>query len=139
MSAIRSTGNRTETALRKHLHAMGFRYRKYAPGLPGRPDIVFPTEKIAVFVDGDYWHGRKVREEGIEAFEAQLKTQNNRSYWLEKMRRNIARDDYVTSSLKELGWTVIRFWESNVKKNIDGTAAQIAAIVREKRIPSRKD
>lgn len=133
MSAIRSTGNKTETALRKALHRMGLRYRKYAPGLPGKPDIVFPTEKVVIFVDGDYWHGRKVREEGFAAFEAQLKTQNNRSYWLEKMRRNITRDDYVTSSLTNDGWTVIRLWESDVKKNIEGTAMGIAEIIRERR------
>jgi DNA mismatch endonuclease (patch repair protein) len=133
MSAIRSTDNRTETALRKALHRMGLRYRKYAKGMLGKPDLIFPTERIAVFVDGDYWHGRKVREEGIGAFNAQLRTTNNRTYWMEKMERNITRDDYVTTTLEQSGWLVLRYWESDVKKDVASYASRIAGIVRERR------
>lgn len=129
MSAIRSTGNRTETALRKALHRQGLRYRKYAPGLAGKPDIVFPTQKIAVFVDGDYWHGRVLREQGLEGLEKRMKTPN-REYWLQKFQRNVARDDYVTSVLEDSGWLVLRFWESDIKNNLAPAVEQIAAAVR---------
>jgi DNA mismatch endonuclease, patch repair protein len=67
MSAIRSSGNRTETAPRRELHRRGLRCKKYAAHLPGRPDIVIPTERIAVFVDGAYWHCRILQEKGPES------------------------------------------------------------------------
>ena len=111
---------------------MGLRYRKYVPGLPGRPDIVFPNGKVAVFVDGDYWHGRVLRERGLEALEERLKTPN-RAYWLSKMQRNVARDDEATRALEELGWTVIRFWEGDIKKEITQAAERVAAVVRQRR------
>src|SRR5215212_10158138 len=82
MSAIRARENRAEVALRKALHAMGLRYRKYRRDLPGCPDFVFPREKIAVFVDGDYWHGRELVERGRTAFIRSLRMPN-RDYWIE--------------------------------------------------------
>ena len=132
MGAIRSTGNRTETALRKALHGMGLRYRKYVPGLPGRPDIVFPNGKVAVFVDGDYWHGRIVREQGAGALYARLKTPN-RPYWLAKIQRNTERDDRVTAALEEEGWKVLRLWESDVKKDVPAAASRVAQVVYARR------
>jgi DNA mismatch endonuclease, patch repair protein len=129
MGAIRSTNNRTETALRKRLHGMGLRYRKYVPGLKGKPDIVFTKSQVAVFVDGDYWHGREILEGGWEKFINRIQTPN-KEYWIQKMQRNIERDQIVTNSLKEAGWTVVRLWESDVKRNIDGAARMIAELVR---------
>ena len=132
MSAIRSSGNRTETELRKTLHRMGFRYRKYVRGLPGRPDIVFPREKVAVFVDGDYWHGRVLREQGPAALEARIKGQN-KEYWMQKFRRNVDRDTYVTNVLRGSGWTVLRFWESELRKDVSSGAEVVAEAVRGRR------
>jgi DNA mismatch endonuclease (patch repair protein) len=132
MSAIRSTNNQTETALRKRLHAMGLRYRKYLVGLPGRPDIVFTRGKVAVFIDGDYWHGRVIIEQGWPTFEARLKTAN-KEYWIQKMRRNIERDQTVTRALEESGWLVVRLWESDVKRNIHETAVMISSLVNSRR------
>src|SRR5579862_3298439 len=98
MSAIRSSGNKTETALRKALHKVGLRYRKYRADLPGRPDLVFMQAKVAVFVDGDFWHGRVLIEDGLAALKARLRTPN-RAYWLSKLQRRVARDREITKLL----------------------------------------
>jgi DNA mismatch endonuclease (patch repair protein) len=132
MSAIRSKENRTETALRKSLHANGLRYRKYVSGLIGRPDIIFPKEKVAVFVDGDYWHGRIVRERGISALLSYY-TAKQQPYWVGKISRNVARDDKVTETLQSLGWLVLRFWEEDVRKDISTAVLQIQSAVRQRR------
>src|SRR4051794_32786568 len=91
MSAIRSANNRTEAALRKALHARGLRYRKQSSALIGKPDIVFPSAKVAVFVDGDYWHGRLLREKGLEAVTSYY-SERQRDYWVAKLQRNVTRD-----------------------------------------------
>lgn len=136
MSAIRSTGNRTETELRKALHAMGLRYRLYARHLPGRPDIVFPNARVAIFVDGDFWHCRLLVEEGMEALQKKLRTPS-RSYWLEKFSKRVDRDVAVTNELREMGWLVIRVWESDVKRDVAKTARTISLAVR-RRIRTRR-
>ena len=103
---------------------MGLRYRKYAKGLPGKPDIVFPSQRLVVFVDGDYWHGRILRENGYEALKERVR--RNPDYWLQKFQRNVARDDDVKNQLERLGWVVLRFWESDVRKNVETVAHTIA-------------
>lgn len=126
MSAIRATENRTERALRSALHRMGLRFRKYMPGIAGRPDIVFPTQRVAVFVDGDYWHGRVLQEKGLRAFRATVKKKETRTYWLSKIGRNVARDHEVTRALKAEGWLVIRLWESDTKRDVAAAARRVA-------------
>ncbi|HTF40876.1 MAG TPA: very short patch repair endonuclease [Propionibacteriaceae bacterium] len=130
MSAIRATENRTERALRSALHRLGLRYRKYATSLPGRPDIVFPVQKVAVFVDGDYWHARVLQERGLRAFRATVKKKETRTYWLAKLRRNAERDHAVTLTLRKAGWLVVRLWESDAKRDVPKAAARIARAVR---------
>lgn len=132
MSAIRSTENRVESMLRRALHRMGFRYRKYRQDLPGRPDIVFPTEKVAVFVDGDYWHCRILVEQGLPALESQLRTRN-KAYWINKFQRRVARDREVTAAMQAQGWTVLRMWESDVKKSFESAVESVASAVRSRR------
>jgi DNA mismatch endonuclease (patch repair protein) len=129
MRAIRSTDNRTEAALRSALHSMGLRYRKYSANLPGRPDIVFVRAKVVVFVDGDYWHARLLRERGRRDFQRSIRTKS-REYWIKKFDYRIQRDDFVTRSLQEQGWEVIRLWESDVKKNVEKAALRVAALVK---------
>jgi DNA mismatch endonuclease, patch repair protein len=128
MRAIRSANNKSETQLRRVLHRRGMRYRKYHNGLVGKPDIVFPRAKLVVFVDGDYWHARTAREYGIDYFCTRLTTPNDQSrdYWRAKMLRNMARDDFVTAELQAAGWTVLRFWETDVKMDLEATADIIA-------------
>jgi DNA mismatch endonuclease (patch repair protein) len=117
MSAIRSTGNKTETNLRKMLFKAGYRYRKYLAGLPGRPDIVFMKAKIAIFVDGDYWHARVISENGPKAYEPGLRT-SNKDYWMKKFKRRLEIDKAVNERLAALGWCVLRFWESDIKGDL---------------------
>lgn len=132
MSAIRSTGGKTEVALRSILHRRGLRFRKNYAKLLGRPDIVFIRARVAVFIDGDYWHARVLRERGPNALEAQLKTPN-RPYWIDKFTKRVARDDYVTATLRVEGWTVLRLWESDVRANLDRSADLIIRTVLRRR------
>lgn len=132
MSAIRAANNQTEVSVGKTLFAMGLRYRKYSSRVPGRPDIVFPTEKVAVFIDGDFWHARTLRERGARVARAVITTQN-RKYWLAKFHRRIERDDEVTALLAEAGWLVIRVWESEAKADLNAAALRIAKLVRDRR------
>ena len=133
MAAIRSAENKTEAAVRRALHAMGLRYRKYVAGLVGRPDIVFPTERVAVFIDGDYWHGRLLREQGVEAVESYYRSREQRGYWVAKMQRNVSRDDFVSDALRAEGWRVLRYWESDAKRDPAAVAKRIARVVRVRR------
>lgn len=116
MSAVRSTENATERAFRQLLFDLGYRFRKYSSSLPGTPDIAFPSERLAIFVDGDYWHARRLRERGTTALKKWLKTPNQ-SYWLKKFERRVKRDREVNAALRRAGWAVLRFWESDLKKN----------------------
>lgn len=126
MSAIRSTGGKTEVALRSLLHRRGLRFRKNYAKLIGEPDIVFLGARVAVFIDGDYWHARVLRERGPEALYDRIKTAN-RDYWIDKFTKRVKRDDEVTAALEEDGWTVLRFWESDVRGDIEGAVDMIEA------------
>ena len=132
MSAIRASGNKTDTALRRALFAKGYRFRKNVKGILGRPDIAFPRERIAIFVDGDFWHARVLREEGLTALESSLRTAD-KQYWISKFERRVVRDDHVTAALRSEGWTVLRFWEADIEDNISGAIEVIVAAIRDRR------
>jgi DNA mismatch endonuclease, patch repair protein len=106
MKANRRTNTKPELALRSALHAMGYRYRKdHRLDLPARrvrPDIAFTSRKVAVFVDGCFWHA--CPEHGT-------KPKNNEWYWSPKLARNVERDRAADAALAEAGWTVVRLWE----------------------------
>ena len=108
MSSIRSSGGRAETLLGKTMWSLGLRYRKQYSAT-GKPDYVLVKAKIAVFCDGDFWHGRDLEERLSKG-----RFSSNRDYWEAKIRRNIGRDQKVTSTLEEQGWLVLRFWESQI-------------------------
>ena len=131
MSAIRSAENRTEVALRRALHALGFRYRTYASQLPGRPDLVFRRSRVVVFVDGDYWHARELVEGNGAALRRRLRrlSKQSREYWLKKFRYRVARDREVAELLRCDGWMVIRLWESDVRRDVGFAARRIAATI----------
>src|SRR2546426_196640 len=97
MAAIRSTGNRAEVALRKALWRLGLRYRIYSSRLPGKPDLVFASARVVIFVDGDFWHGRVLRDRDEAALRATFR--RRRGWWVRKIRGNVARDEYVTKQL----------------------------------------
>src|SRR5262249_47403613 len=93
-----------ELVLRRELHARGLRYRLHAKDLPGKPDIVFRKQKVAVFVHGCFWH----RHEGCKVANI---PKSNTAFWKEKFDRNVARDQANREKLEHLGWTVNVVWE----------------------------
>jgi DNA mismatch endonuclease, patch repair protein len=114
--------------LRGALHRAGYRFRKNVRGIFGNPDIVFPREKVAVFVDGDFWHARVLKERGMTALRHSLKT-SNREFWIAKLGRNYERDRAVTAELERLGWLVLRLWENDLKRQVGvGIKTVVAAI-----------
>ncbi len=112
MSKVRLKNGKAETILAKRLWHEGYRYRRNYKKLPGSPDIALTTYKVAVFVDGEFWHG-----ENWEERKAKLK--HNREYWIEKIEENMARDKRVDDQLQEMGWTTVHFWEKQVLKHTD--------------------
>lgn len=114
MQHIRSSDTDIELRLRKALWDKGYRYRKNYKELPGKPDIVLTKYKIAIFCDGEFFHGKD-----WEVLKPHLEKSNNSEFWINKISRNRERDDEVNKKLLFLGWTVIRFWGSDIKKNTD--------------------
>jgi len=116
MSAVKSKNTRPEMTLRRALWKRGIRYRVNVKSLPGKPDIVLTKTKIAVFCDGDFWHGHNWVIRGYGSLEKELKRYS--PYWAEKIKNNVARDKKNTTELESNGWKVIRLWESDIKKDI---------------------
>ena len=114
MQHIRAKDTDIEIQLRKALWHKGYRYRKNCRDLPGKPDIVLTKYKIAIFCDGEFFHGKD-----WEVLKPRLERGNNSEFWIKKITRNIERDDEVNKQLLFLGWTVIRFWGKDIKKNVD--------------------
>jgi DNA mismatch endonuclease, patch repair protein len=134
MSRIRSEGTRTETALRSELHKRGFRFRKNFRGVIGAPDIAFPRQKVAVFIDGDFWHGRMLGEmTSKDELLLRLKTRN-REFWIAKLSRNRERDIHVTRTLGQLGWLVLRFWETDAAADLEAAIRKISTAVESRYI-----
>jgi len=111
MSKIRSNETSPEIILRKALWGEGIRYRKNYKKIAGNPDIAIVNKKIAIFVDGEFWHGYKWKDK-------RKKIKANRAYWIPKIEKNILRDKINTKKLRKEGWVVIRFWEQQLKKDL---------------------
>lgn len=122
MSHIRSKETKMEKKLRLCLWHLGIRYRKNWTALPGKPDIVITRCRICIFVDGDFWHGK---------YKERPKT--HESYWNQKIQRNIDRDKEINEILTEQGWLVLRYWESDLKKNFDTCLQEILSYIPYKR------
>lgn len=114
MRNIHAKDTSIEMLLRKALWLKGYRYRKNYKELPGKPDIALTKYKIAIFCDGEFFHGKN-----WEILKPQLARGNNSKYWISKISRNRERDDEVNKKLLFLGWTVIRFWGNDIKTNTD--------------------
>lgn len=112
MQHIRSKDTDIEVILRKALWKKGYRYRKNCETLPGKPDIVLTKYKIAIFCDGDFFHGRD-----WEVLKPKLEKSNNGEYWINKISKNQERDCDVNKRLLFEEWTVIRFWGKDIKDN----------------------
>ena len=119
MSLVKNKNTDIELILRKKLRLKGFRLRTNYK-IFGKPDIVLPKFKAAIFCDGDFWHGRKYKKEG----------KNYKRFWRNKIETNIKRDRSVNNELKKLDWTVIRFWKSQILKNPDKSVDDIIKRIR---------
>lgn len=112
MSKIRGKNTKPELLFRKALWSKGIRYRVNSKKLPGKPDVSIQKYKLAIFIDGEFWHGYNwnERKETINT---------NRRFWIPKIERNIQRDGEVNQQLADMDYTVFRFWEQEVKKELD--------------------
>lgn len=116
MASIKCKDTTPEQLLGKAMWHRGMRYRKQYK-IFGKPDFVFIKNKIAIFCDGDFWHGNNWRLRSFGSLEEELESYTK--FWREKILKNIARDIVVNKTLEEQGWTVLRFWESEIKINIE--------------------
>ena len=132
MSKVKLKGGKAETLLAKKLWHRGYRYRKNDKRLPGSPDIAILKYRIAVFVDGEFWHGKD-----WDIRKARL--QRNREYWIEKIEENMARDHRDDQLLRQAGWTPVHFWEKEVMKNMPACIAEIEGIVLSQLIDDADD
>lgn len=112
MRAIRSKDTSIELMLRKELWKRGFRYRVNCKSVYGKPDILFVKAKVAVFCDGDFWHGKDYNENTFA-------NSDNAEFWNKKIVRNMERDKIVNEELASQGYKVLRFWESEIVERID--------------------
>ncbi|KAB5488776.1 MULTISPECIES: very short patch repair endonuclease [Flagellimonas] len=112
MGKIRGKNTKPELAFRKALWQAGYRYRIDYKKLVGKPDIALKKYKTVIFIDGEFWHGYNWEER-------KHKIKTNREFWIAKIERNIQRDEEVNDALDEKGYKVFRFWETEVKKDLD--------------------
>lgn len=126
MRSNKCRDTKPELLLRSELWKRGLRYRKNYKKLVGKPDIVFVGKKIAIFVDGKMWHGYDWENQKNDF-------KSHQDFWIPKIERNIARDKFVNQLLKNDGWTVLRFWDFEIKKHLSDCADKIENIYNEKK------
>ena len=114
MSSIRGRDTKIELILRRALWEKGYRYRKNYKKLPGSPDIALTKYKVAIFCDGEFFHGKD-----WDKLKVRLEKGSNSDFWIKKISRNMERDDEVNKKLFFEGWTVIRFWGNDISKHTD--------------------
>lgn len=114
-----------ELLLRRALRKLGVSYKLCDGLVPGRPDIVISSARVAVFCDGDFWHGRYLRRRL-----AKLASGHNASYWVSKIKSNVQRDRRVDRLLRKDGWTPLRFWESDLRSDPDLAARLVTEAIR---------
>jgi len=127
MQAVKNKGSKIEVALEKSLKSLGLKYTKNDKSILGKPDFAFKEQKIAVFCDSEFWHGKnwEKRKEDIKS---------NNEFWYQKIERNIQRDIEVTTELEKQGWLVLRFWGKTILRNPDKCALKIKHSIGKKPI-----
>lgn len=123
MAAVRSKDSKAEIALRRALHARGLRYRLHGRDVTGHPDLVIRSRRLAVFVDGDMWHGNEHIRRGLPRLADLFPTRTE--WWVAKIERNMQRDREVSDKLRADGWTVVRLWESEILQNPQQAASTV--------------
>lgn len=121
MSRIKGKDTGLEVRVRSELHRRGLRFRKHVKELPGKPDVVFVAAKVAVFIDGDFWHGYR-----FPSWEHKVS-----DFWKKKISKNRERDIKNHRILRKTGWKVVRLWQHDIEKNLDGSINRIISVVRE--------
>ena len=125
MKQITSEDTKPEIKLRKALWHRGYRYRKNYKELPGKPDIAITKYNLAIFVDGEFWHGYKKKKK-------KQKLSRNRDYWIPKIEGNMKRDQKYNRKLKEMGWEVLRFWATKeIEDNLEKCVKQVEDKIEE--------
>jgi DNA mismatch endonuclease (patch repair protein) len=126
MAGVRGRDTNPELALRRALHAAGLRYRVHPSDVTGCPDIVNRSRRVAVFVDGDFWHAnpREWERRGYRSMADQFPV-SKRDRWVAKLQRNIQRDREVTDALRADGWAVLRYWESEIRRDLASVVEEI--------------
>jgi len=122
MSRIRGKDTGPEILLRKSLWKIGFRYRKHYK-LPGRPDVVFVNKRIAIFVDGCFWHGCPVHG---------VRPKTNAAFWKKKIQSSIDRDKKNQVLLEQEGWTVVHLWEHEIEEDLDGSVKKLIYLLEQR-------
>ena len=123
MKQVKNKDSVIELILRKELWSRGLRYQKNVTSIFGKPDLVFKGKKIAVFCDSEFWHGYNWNERKKDF-------KSHQAFWIPKIERNMERDREVTAELQKQGWTVLRFWGKEIKKDVIGCADIIEKTVR---------
>ena len=122
MSRISSKNTKIEIVLSKALWAKGYRYRRNDKSVIGKPDFVFRKIKLAIFCDSEFWHGKD--------WDSQHKRiTTNKEYWISKIQNNINRDKKINEKLTNSGWVVVRFWETEIEKNLNDCVLTIIDII----------
>lgn len=124
MSKVKLKNGTAEQKLAKKLWHLGYRYRKNDKRLPGSPDIAIPRHHIAIFVDGEFWHGKDWETR-------KLRLKRNREYWIEKIEENIARDKRVDDQLRIMDWIPVHFWSKDALKDTDSCVSDILGLIIE--------
>ena len=123
MQRVKSKDSEIEKILRNALWNKGYRYRKNVKDVFGHPDIVFKSKKVAIFCDSEFWHGYDWEHKKQE-----IKTRQD--FWIPKIERNIQRDKEVNLKLSEEGWTVLRFWGTEIKKQTENCVREIERCIK---------
>lgn len=123
MGKIHGVHTNPEIILRKGLWRLGLRYRINSKKLPGKPDILITSKKLIIFVDGEFWHGYnwEVKKTKIKA---------NRGFWIPKIERNMQRDLENKDKLESMGFTVVRFWEHQIKKDLPSCVNKVLELIK---------
>jgi DNA mismatch endonuclease (patch repair protein) len=125
MSRIKGKDTGIERVVRSGLHKMGYRFRKHVATLPGKPDIVFSSARVAVFIDGDFWHGYRFSQwkEDLSQF------------WIDKIAATRRRDRGNFRKLRRMGWRVVRVWQHEIERDLNDVISRIATVVEENSSP----
>jgi DNA mismatch endonuclease (patch repair protein) len=123
MSKIRSENTKVEKLIFRELRKRGIYFQKHYKKVRGKPDIALPSKKKAIFIDGDFWHGRNFQKQ---------KKRLPKKYWLAKIEKNVRNDQKNRLALRRVGWEVLRVWEHRIEKDFEGSMGKISRFLLKK-------